>query len=344
MNDLSIRKLFSGTAAPGAVPVQVAAETLCPVLEQTNERNYCLYAQETRHCEIWWYFNGLAPYRGFSRPFADRSGRWWFCVKPRFAWPVNFFERVASPPRSAALSSLFGRQWPEFDEARVNSQVWMNVIHDLAGYGIERVDPDKRRAVRKGQKNLSIVRIKPDDPAVHQEACEVWNSHVIRTGWNATMRPAQFGQSWSELAAWPGTTVLATRDKQSGVMCGWLIARVIDDVVYVDTIASHTERLSNRPNDVIIFECLAQAARQGIRRAHYSLRSNIAPLEAFKQSLGFVPYAFPARLQLRWPVGPLMRLFAKSMYKRLRGDTDWADAEPAKREEAKSDAAENPGK
>lgn len=297
---------------------------LAPIpLQSATERDYCAFARRTRFNEIWWYFNGLASYRGFSRPFADRTGRWWYAVKPGFAWPVNFFARPESEGRGFAFRPLLGWQYP-VDAAIANSQVWMNVIHDLAAFDLARIDSDKRRAVRKGAKALDLIALDAADKRIAEAACEVWNSHVQRTGWNTPMNTERFTRSWRELRDWPGTTVVGARDRVSGALCSWVVARVIDGVVYVDTLASHTERLENRPNDTIVFAILSSAAAAGVQKAHYSLRSSNESLERFKASMGFEAHGFPARLVLRWPVERLLRAFRPRAYRRLRGDPDWA--------------------
>lgn len=299
-------------------------ETL--TLAQATEEEYCLAALRMRRNETWWYFNGLAPYRGYSRPFTDKSGRWWYCVKPGFAWPLNYFTPVDIPSTNLPKRLLLGAQWPVSCEQRANSRVWMNVIHELQGYDISTVHKNKRRAIRKGLRNLKVEAIEPADEEIAVGAFEVWNSHVERTNWNTLLPLNEFVESWQELAAWPGTTVLAARNpNKDNEICAWLIARTIDSVVYLDTLASHTERLENRPNDTIVFMGLISAARLGVKRAHYSLKSNIRSLEAFKESLGFQAYGFPAFLGLRWAVRLMLRLVKPGAYKRLLGHEDWGN-------------------
>jgi acetyltransferase-like isoleucine patch superfamily enzyme len=309
------------------------AERLCAeglegiVLQRTTEAEYCRAAMRTRHNEFWWYYNGLVPFRGHWKPFEDRTGRWWYHVKPGFAWPVDYFTPISNVESVFPPKLLLGWQCP-VPEAQEDSKVWLNVIHDLAGYDISRVASNKRRAVRKGFRELKIEIVDPADPELAQQACEVWNSHVERTGWNTTMGTSRFVNTWRELARWPGTTVMTARDPNMGnMLCAWLIARVIDNTVYVDTIASHTERLAHRPNDTIIFQCLTTAARMGIAHAHYSLKSKLESLEAFKQSLGFTAYPFPSRLKLRWPIGPILRLARPEIYMRLEGDPVWSETD-----------------
>jgi acetyltransferase-like isoleucine patch superfamily enzyme len=300
-------------------------------LARTTEDGYCRAAREVRHNEFWWYYNGLVPYPGFWKPFQDRRGRWWYHVKPGFAWPVDYFSPIRDHDEVAPGRLLLGWQCP-VPEEQADSQVWLNVIHDLSGYDISRVVSNKRRAVRKGFHHLAIEVVDPADVALSREACVVWNSHVERTGWNKPMDERRFVNSWRELSRWPGTTVMTARDPGRGrELCAWLIARVIDDTVFIDTIASHTDRLTNRPNDTIIFACLASAAAMGIHHAHYSLKSKLKTLEAFKESLGFVAHPFASRLKLHWPIGPILRIARPGIYMRLHGDPVWSESDARRR-------------
>ena len=288
-------------------------------LSKSTEADYGRFAARARRNEFWWYFNGVAPFRGYSRPFGDRDGRWWYRVKPGFAWPVDFFTPFSSEYRSPGKLGLLGWQFP-VEEARADSRVWMNVIHDLPSFGIDIVAENKRRAVRKGLRQLHVTIANPRDPALCREACEVWNSHVARTGWNRPFEVSRFQESWAELADWPGTSVLTARPRTGdGKLCAWLIARVIDHTVFVDTLASHTDRLADRPNDAIVFSALASAQAAGVAHAHYSLKSDVTSLEEFKTSLGFVAHPFPTRLCVRGPVRWGLQLAAPKMYQRLKG-------------------------
>lgn len=304
-----------------SAPAPTAVEAPTLPLARTTELDYCRFAGRARRNEFWWYFNGHAPYRGYSRPFADRDGRWWYRVKPGFAWPVDFFTPFEPKHSSPGKLGLLGWQYP-VDAARANSTVSMNVIHDLSAYGIETVADNKRRAVRKGLRQLNITLSDPRDPALCREACEVWNSHVARTGWNKTFSTKAFTETWAELADWPGTSVLTVRPREGEpLLCAWLIARAIDDTIFVDTLASHTDRLTDRPNDAIVFAALHSARTTRIKHAHYSLKSSITTLEEFKASLGFVAHPFPAKLHLRMPVRWSLRVLAPTLHRRLRGES-----------------------
>ncbi len=306
-------------ARQNTVSPDEAALTL-PALNRTTSAEYCRAVLRARHNEFWWYFNGLAPFRGYSKPFSDSSGRWWYRVKPAFAWPVDFFHPLPEAPKNRSFRRLLGWQYP-VEEAHADSLVRLNVIEDVSGYSLEGISGKKRRwTIRKALRELAYTAADPADAAVANDACEVWNSHVERTGWNKRMSPEEFRASWSELATCPGTTLITAREREEPhSMCAWLIGRVIDDIAFIDTLASHTDRVAGGPNDGLVFLYVKSAAAMGVRHAHYGLHSKIESLESFKQSLGFEAKAFPARLRLRFPVRIGLQLFRPRLYARLQG-------------------------
>lgn len=297
-------------------------------LARTTCEAYCRAIQRSRHSEFWWYFTGLVGRRNVWKPFQDTEGRWWWFVKPWFAWPVDFFSPIARVGTVRPRWKLLGWQFP-VAEAEADSCVHLNVIHDLAGYDLDRIENKKRRhSIRKALREHQYAVADPSDGSLSTEACDVWNSHVQRTGWNTPMPVEIFRESWSELATCPGTTVLTARERGgSGALCAWMIGRVIDGTAFVDTLTSHTDRLTSAPNDGLIFLYLLSAARMGVAHAHYALKSSIQTLESFKRALGFAPHPFPARLRLRWPVGTALRLLRPQIYRRLRGDSAAASEE-----------------
>src|SRR5438552_1771936 len=88
------------------------AEAQPLALESASTDEYCRAVQRCRENEFWWYYNGLTRRRGSSKPFQDRGGRWWWCVKPWFAWPVDFFSHFERPNNVRPRLALLGWQFP----------------------------------------------------------------------------------------------------------------------------------------------------------------------------------------------------------------------------------------
>lgn len=289
-------------------------------LRPASASEYCRSVLSIRAAETWWWMQGLAPYRGFSRPFRDRDGDWWWGAKPQFAWKMDFFHPLERVPRLPRFKRLLGCQYPAADQL-VNSLVHINIIRQLEGYDLDRVASQKRRAIRKGLKHLDIVALDPCDPQIVEQARVVWNSHVERTGWNRKFDGGAFANHWRPLADMAATCVIGARTRQTGALCAWLIARVVEGTVYIDTIASHTERLEHRPNDTLIFTVLYNGARSGgVRHANYFLRSALAPLEKFKQSLGFDSSGVPARTEINLLAAFAIRHLKPALWRRLHGN------------------------
>jgi len=289
------------------------------ILVPASADEYCRSLLATPRAEMWWFQTGTAPYAGFSRPFRDYDGRWWWRPKPQFAWPLDYYQPFFSAPRLPRRFCLLGYQYPVAPE-QANSLVHFNLILDLSGYGLGRIAPKKRSFVRKGLRELQIVRIDPRDRVAAEEARIVWNSHVERTGWNRIFDARRFVSHWQVLSSHAGTIVLGARQRETGLLCAWAIGRLVEGCAYVDTIASHTDRLESRPNDALIFVFLVNAARAGLRYANYFLRSSLAPLERFKQSLGFDSSGLPSRLYVNPLVAAGVRLLLPGSWRRLHGD------------------------
>ncbi len=299
-----------------------AAEISVPALaiNVASEEEYCRSILSTRPAESFWFLAGTGPYESFSRPFCDRDGRWWWRAKPQFAWPFDFFSPYEKRPRLPRGEAMLGHQYPVTAD-QADSRVHFNVIENLAGYGLESVASQKRRAVRRGLRNLDIAPMNPLDATSAEEARIVWNSHVERTGWSTAYEWRAFERLWRPLADHAGTTILAARDRESGLLCAFLVLRTVAGCAWVDTIASHTDRLESRPNDAIIFAALHQAARApGVRHANYFLRCKLPTLEAFKQSLGFNSDGLPARLELNPLVAFALKRLKPHIWQRLLGD------------------------
>ncbi len=289
-------------------------------LPHCSASEYCRAILARRRCEMWWWQTGVAPYAGFSRPFEDRDGNWWWRVKVQFSWALDFFRPLSRPPRLPLLRSALGCQYPT-SEAEANSLTHFNVIPSLANYDFARLGTKRRNMVRKALKLNEVAPLDLGNPKTYVEACEVWNSHVVRTSWSRKYTPEQFTQHWRPLIDMPGTRVLGARRRSDGVLCAWLIVRGVAGTLYVDTIASHTDRLDVCPNDALVYSAVWNAARtQGFAHANYFLRSYLEPIEKFKRAFGFDPSGIPSRVIVNPLMAPILRAIKPQLWKRLHGD------------------------
>ena len=109
-------------------------------------------------------------------------------------------------------------------------------------------------------------------------------------------------------------------DKKTNEVAGFLITKAHGNTAYVDTIASNSGLLKSNPNDVLMYTFIRNAQQiPNVDKVHYAIKSDVAPLENFKTSLGFEHYQYPANLCTRPGMLTLLRVFRQQTYKRLTG-------------------------
>ncbi len=288
-------------------------------LSHCSVEEYCLSLRGQRGAGFWWYQEPSDPSHNYSHPFQDADGAWWYQVKRGLAWPADTLQPLQRP-RLPFSKCFLGHQHLVADAKDGDSFLAFNVLENLSQYSLAALR-DKRRAVRKGLRLCSVIKLDRCDEGVVTECAAVWNSLVERTGWKMKLTPQAFVESWRKLLVLAGTSILVGTDKEQGGVAGFLIVKIFGSTAYVDTIASHSDKLALHINDALLYSFLMNAQQvTGVTRAHYSLVSNVTELERFKQSLGFVPTKFPACTHLTPGVGTALRLFFPQKFKRLVGD------------------------
>jgi hypothetical protein len=309
-------------------PITAPKKTVLPVpyeliqLNHATVDEYCrAFAGPKRESGIWWYIRRHSLFGNFSLPFQDRSGSWWYQVKPWFCWPVEMLKAQVGKVRLPRNKSWIGFQHLTGKREGANSQLVLNVIDDLNLYDESRIIPDKRRTLRKGAKRCEVILLKEANKHIFQEALSAWNDLVARTGWKKPLTYREFEKGWKDLLDFPGTGILLAFERSRGLLAGWLIVRIFGGTAYVDTIASKSGLLGNAPNDILIYTFLRNAQRLSeVSRAYYSIKSMVEPLEKFKRSLGFEPKPFPATLCVRPGFHSLLKCVSPNHHKRLIGD------------------------
>ena len=301
--------------APEAIEVPALPLKACAVEE------HCRALIALERLPYWWYQGTSRLLGNYSLPLCDAAGNWWFRVKPGFCWPADCFRPIeaakACPPWR---KTWIGYQHVVPDEAGANSRLTINAILDLAGYGEGLISAKRRNAIRKGFKACTLEVLASPDAATVAGCRSAWNDLSARTGWKHAADEATFHGTWRLLLDVPGASIVVGRDGASGEVAGFLITKIIGDTAYVDTIASRTDMLRTNVNDAVMYAFVVNAARlPGVTKAQYAIKSNVADLERFKTSLGFVPHPFPARLVFRPGVSALLRVLAPDKYHRMWG-------------------------
>ena len=217
--------------------------------------------------------------------------------------------------------SFFGYQHVVPNDEQANSHLVINAILDLSAYGVESIDAKRRNAIRRGFRSCQLTTENSPDDATLRGCLKAWNDLSTRTGWKHALDETSFFESWRLFADLPGRSIVVGRETESGKIAGFLVTKVIGDTAYVDTIASRSDLLKTNVNDALMYAFLINAARlDGVNKAHYAIKSNVATLERFKTGLGFEPHPFPSRTALKCGVGLSLKLLFPSKYKRMTGD------------------------
>lgn len=299
--------------------------------------NACSVAE---HCEalrkhgrlpFWWYLARHPLWGNYSRPFQDRSGGWWYQVKPGLCWAADFLTPLSAQQVRLPLSkSYLGFQHVVPAEEEANSHLVINAITDLGAYSERVIDAKRRNAIRKGLRSCTLEVVSSyHEPTVEQ--CRLaWKGLTERTGWKHAQDRGEFHSNWRERLQVPGRSIIVGRDLQSGEVAGFLLTKIIGNTAYVDTIASRTDLLRCNVNDALMFAFLMNARQlPGVTKAHYAIRSYVETLEHFKRALGFKPVPFPARVVLRGAAGSVLKRLSPTKYRRMFGLFDDSAPDPS---------------
>lgn len=299
-------------------------------LEHCSVEEHCLALREARRLPYWFHTGTSRLFGNFSLPVKDSDGRWWFSPRPGLAWLVDCYAVVerggARPPLSG---SFLAYQHVVPDAQQANSQLVINTVVDVPGYGPASVPLKRRNGIRKSLKNCVVERLSGGDEDALEHCRQAWNDLTQRTGWRHTAERAEFHDTFRRMMALPGVSVIVARDRESGQVAGFNMVKLVGDTAYVDTIASRTDMLKLRVNEALMYTFVASAAQvPGVQKAHYAIKSYVAALEDFKQGVGFVPTPFPAYTRFRGPTGLLLRTVFRAKYRRMIGQFE-AQHEPA---------------
>jgi hypothetical protein len=281
---------------------------------------YCSAVRTSARTSFWWYFLEK-PGARTSKPFRIEDGSWWYQVKRGLCWPADVLLQKARPVRGLPLIKTYlGFQYLT-DGSFGNSSQVINTIQDLSQYSADAIDAKRRNAIRKGLRECVIEKVAAVDGALAKECRDIWADFTERTGWKHQVTEAYLQETWQELLAVPGTTIITGRERASGRVAGFLIAKLIGDTAFVDTIASRSDLLRTNCNDALMY-CFVASAQNvpGITKAHYAIKSYDKRLEEFKQSIGFSPVKYPSITCLRPGVGFALKMLMPGAYKRMMGD------------------------
>ena len=202
-----------------------------------------------------------------------------------------------------------------------NSFLCFTIIENLQQFDFLLISQASKRGIKLSKNKCHIKIIDTLSEGILKEAWEIWESLVARTGWRrGQFNKTFFEKSWLELLDIPGTTIVGCFENKSECLIAWLIVKIIDDIAYIDTIASHASYLSLRPNHLLTYMFIISVRNNpNIKKIHYGLKSSSDSLQAFKKSFGFQERNIPVYSKFNPVFEIVAKNFFRKTYSRLTG-------------------------
>lgn len=322
-----------------AQPVQEIEIPPLP-LRHSSVDEYCRSVMKAQYSPFWFYQDISKTFGNYRKPFQDSEGRWWLRIRQGFAWPADLLSEFVPKCSPSFRYTFLAYQHIVPPGTPANSQLVINVL-SLPEYGPNSFNFKKRNKIRQGMKLCDITLMERCEPELIKGITQAWNSLVQRTGWKWPLNEQQMTEKLGEQLDMPATSVMVATEKASGRVSGFLITKIYGDTASVDTIASHSELLSSKPNDSLMYTFMMRAkAIPGVTKGNYSIRGTVTQLEEFKSALGFEHKVYPAQLHARPGFLTAVRMLRPNMYKRLIGETYWEDKPQQEGAPVESAAAE----
>ena len=231
-------------------------------------------------------------------------GVWWKQLNRFFCMPCSLFEAV-DPQESwpDPRHALAGYMHLCAKGAESNATYPAIVNDEVKGYSVKRLASKRKSGMIRGAANKLTVRpLAPQE--LIRDGYEVYVSWHRRVAWGRDRTPESFAEWVRRACSTPKQMLLgACVDAR---LVAFMLPYATGHVVAPSFLASHTEYLGYRPNDVL-YHAMLCIARQtpGITMADFGPVCSKTSLNEFKLRFGRLR-EFPAYAR----VHPLLRLFA----------------------------------
>lgn len=225
------------------------------------------------------------------------------------------------------VPGTLGHKMAVADPSVANGFVNVMVADELTTYSMDRLSRDRRKALKRGLKKVE-VRVLPDPLILlEQGGHEVDTSFHHRTGWGPLLTPEAYRARIARIMANPAMVWFG--GYVDGKLGGYICLSVIERYGGMGTIATHTDFLPTRINDVLLYEMCRRCQEAGcVDNLSFGMHSNKPSLNQFKETMLFKHQALPAYVRLQWPVGMALRLLWPQKYRRVYGYAATAEQLP----------------
>lgn len=229
---------------------------------------------------------------------------WWRQKYPQFCVPLIPFRSVSERQKPAFSSSLLGYSY--FTDGLDYDREESVMAREKRGFDISELSSNRRSKVRRGLKRNEIFIADEIEPHLEQMKAVVISARK-RTG---AGKPIEYYQT--NYQEWRDTMLKLARMKdrkfwlayQGEQLAAYFHTTQIEDMLIINAAKSHTDFLSNYPNDALAHEVIDYACNY--QKCNYIVYGHWVEgdisLNKFKESFGFTRKVLKERIVTRLPI------------------------------------------
>lgn len=256
-----------------------------------------------------------------GRRVIRHAGHNWVQTLPGFYQSTHWLAAPLTPEEATWPTILcWGFRVRLSDEfaTQANGTMPTHLCSHVASYTEQSLPPKRRSDLRRCHKRVQIVQLK-DPQILLEQGMGVLTSAFRRTGYGQIPEPEEYRDLAESFVKNPQIAVMAGLVDDR--LAGYLIARAIDDVAYIENVCLATEFLSTAVGTGLAFDFVQICRRLGIiRQVVYGLHSIEDPrLCEFKHGMGFPVVHLPTRVRMLPVIRTFLRLRYPDPFYRLTG-------------------------
>ncbi|WP_202925018.1 hypothetical protein [Myxacorys almedinensis] len=253
-----------------------------------------------------------------KRVIAHRD-RFWEELLPGFYQPIHSLARLSVEQASCPVWFHWGfRSVLRQEDAEVgNGFLPVHLLTDVQNYTLERFSSNRRRHLKKCQKQVKIVQLLDAQP-LREQGHDLIVSASHRTNYFRVPTQQEYVAS---LKNYIDSRRLVLAGFVNGKLGGYLAGYAVDGTAYFEDLYVATDVITTNINLGLIFEFVQICRRSGnvheVVNGLHSLEDE--QLCVFKDSIGFPAKQLPTRVGINAIARPLLRWKYPYKYYRLTG-------------------------
>jgi hypothetical protein len=248
----------------------------------------------------------------------EHGGRRWERVRAGFYQPVHLLRPVAASASLRPARNCWGSRAVVDDDASADASLAVYLLESLSGYDEAALSRSRRANLRRARRAAHFASLDDDRP-LQLEGYEVMRSALARTKHRRPPTPDEYRRSVRSLRVGRQCTVVGARI--DGRLVGYIACHVIEGTSYGEDFHVASEALPANVATGLVFELAQVLRRSGAvhRITNGLVAEELQGLDSFKESMGFRPVSFPARVHLTAVADRVLRRWSPERHGRLTG-------------------------